>query len=55
MKVEFNLAQENSSNQSTQSESDSQKSRVQYYANEVKLFIVWLEQIQDLDSVPTSK
>jgi hypothetical protein len=34
---------------------DSQKSKTQsYYANEVKLLVIWLEKMQDFDIVPMS-
>lgn len=34
---------------------ESQKSKLPFYANEVKLLVVWLDKMQDMDIVPISK
>lgn len=34
---------------------ESMKYKNQFYASEVKLFVIWLEQIQDLEIIPLSK
>ena len=34
---------------------DNLKNKNQFYASDVKLFVIWLEQIQDLDIIPLSK
>lgn len=34
---------------------ESLKYKNQFYASEVKLFVIWLEQIQDLELIPISK
>ena len=33
---------------------ESLKYKSQFYASEVKLFVIWLEQIQDLEIIPLS-
>jgi hypothetical protein len=46
-------SQADAQNQGQVQPEDIQK-KIQFYASEVKLIVVWLEQMQDLDSIPTS-
>jgi hypothetical protein len=38
-----------------QTQSEEAPKKIQFYAGEVKLIVVWLEQMQDLESIPTSR